>query len=400
MLMSSKKEFDRAISALQNGEMIIIIDDRDRENEGDLVMAAEHATAEHVNFMVQYGKGLVCAPITQDKAKELHVGQMVSDNTDRHQTAFTVSVDASHGITTGISAQDRAYTLNVLADDNAMAEDFNKPGHIFPLRAADGGVIERPGHTEATVDILKIAGLKPAGVICEILKDDGTMARAKDLAEFAEKHDLPVITLQDIISYRKQHEKLIEHISSAKLPTEKGGHEIHVFESLVDGKTHTALVYGNIKDVEDVLVRVHSKCLTGDTFGSLRCDCGWQLDQSMKTIAEKGVGMVVYLDQEGRGIGLAEKIKAYHLQDEGMDTVEANHQLGHKTDVREYVTAAQIIDYFSPKSVHLMTSNPQKVDEIAQYGINITERVPLVAEKNEFNEAYLATKREKMGHLD
>lgn len=398
--MSNKKEFDRAISALQNGEMIIIIDDRDRENEGDLVMAAEHATAEHVNFMVQYGKGLVCAPITQDKAKELHVAQMVSDNTDKHQTAFTVSIDASHGITTGISAQDRAYTLNVLADDDAMAEDFNKPGHIFPLRAADGGVIERPGHTEATIDILKIAGLKPAGVICEILKDDGTMARAKDLAEFAEKHDLPVVTLQDIINYRKQTEKLIEHISSAKLPTQTGEYKIHVFDSLVDGKTHTALVYGDVKDAEDLLVRVHSKCLTGDAFGSLRCDCGWQLDQSMKAIAEKGVGMVVYLDQEGRGIGLAEKIKAYHLQDEGMDTVEANHQLGHKADVREYVTAAQMIDYFGPKSVHLMTSNPQKVDEIAQYGITITERVPLVAEKNEFNEAYLATKREKMGHLD
>lgn len=395
--MNSIKE---AAEALQRGEIIIILDDRHRENEGDLVMAAEKATPDLINFMVRHGKGLVCAPITSGKADELHMPQMVSDNSDRHQTAFTVSIDAKEDVTTGISAHDRAKTLTTLASDSAQKGDFSRPGHIFPLRAADGGVIERPGHTEATIDMLKIAGLKPVGVICEILKDDGTMARIKELESFAKDHALKMISLRDIIAYRKHHETLIEHVASAKLPTKNGGYTIHSFHSLVDQKTHVALVLGEVRNVSNILVRVHSKCLTGDTFGSERCDCGWQLAASKQMIEESGSGIIVYLDQEGRGIGLEEKIKAYSLQDQGLDTVEANHQLGHGADIREYVTAAQIIDYFRPKSIQLLTGNPQKVEEISQFGIDISERVPLKAPRNGHNEKYLETKKEKLGQLD
>lgn len=397
---NTMNSIDDALEALKNGKMIIVVDDHGRENEGDLVMAAQFATPEAVNFIVKFGKGLLCAPITHEKAKELHIPQMVSENNDTHQTAFTVSIDAKDGITTGISAKERAQTLKLLAHENASSEDFSRPGHIFPLRAVKGGVIERRGHTEATVDLLKIAGLKPVGVICEILKDDGTMARMEDLTAFAKKHSLPLITVHDIVLYRKQHETLIEHISSAKLPTNEGHYRIHVFKSLADSRIHTALVLGEIKDAENTLVRIHSKCVTGDTFGSKRCDCGWQLNESKKRISEKGTGMVIYLDQEGRGIGLAEKIKAYNLQDQGLDTVEANHQLGHAADTREYVIAAQIIDYFKPKSINLLTGNPQKVEEIASFGIAISKRVSLSAPVTKENGRYLQVKKEKLGHLD
>ncbi|MCY4569186.1 MAG: bifunctional 3,4-dihydroxy-2-butanone-4-phosphate synthase/GTP cyclohydrolase II [Candidatus Poribacteria bacterium] len=395
-----------ALSAIQNGEMIIVIDDPDRENEGDLIMAAEKVTAEQINFMAKYGRGLICLPTSSERLAELELHPMVAANTAQMQTAFTVTIDAKE-VTTGISAQERAYTIQKFVDTNAVPSDFVRPGHIFPLEAKPGGVLRRAGHTEATVDLAQMAGLYPAGVLCEILNEDGSMARVPELMEFAAQHQLKIITIADLIAYRRETETLIRRVATADIPTAHGEFKLFAYESTDTGgetveadKTHIALTKGDLTDPTPLLVRVHSQCLTGDVFGSLRCDCGEQLEIALKLIEKEGRGALVYMRQEGRGMGLKGKLRAYQLQDnDGLDTVEANEHLGFPADLRDYGIGAQILADLGVQKMRLMTNNPKKVTGLSGHGLEIVERVPLQTKPNTFNRRYLETKRSKLGHL-
>ncbi len=389
-----------AVKALQQGRMIIIVDDEQRENEGDLMVAAEKVTPECINFMAREARGLICASLTEKRSDELDLPLMVHDNTSHFQTPFTVSVDAIRNTTTGISAYDRAETIQCLIDAKTRPEDLSRPGHIFPLRARDGGVLVRTGQTEASVDLARIAGLNPAGVICEIMKEDGTMARMPDLEKFSARFGIPVITIEEIIKYRVNTDSLVELVSEARLPTQWGDFIIKAYVDRIQQETHIALTQGDLGGDEPVLARVHSQCLTGDTFGSLRCDCGAQLQTAMKLISREQRGVLLYLlNQEGRGIGLTSKIKAYKLQEEGLDTIQANVQLGFKADQRDYGIGAQILRHLGLKKLRLITNNPAKYIALAGYGLEIVERVPLEIEPGKDNLGYMRTKKEKMGHL-
>lgn len=389
---------ESAIEDIKNGKIIIVCDDEDRENEGDFVMAAELATPEKINLMATHGRGLICAPVTRERAYELELHRMVEDNTDAYQTAFTVSVDYRKGTSTGISAADRANTIKALIEKDAKPADFRRPGHIFPLISVQGGVLRRAGHTEASVDLARLAGLKPAGVICEIMNDDGTMARLPDLAKVAEKFGMKLITIKDLISFRMQNESLVREAVNIKLPTVYGNFQLHAFEEKLTGGNHLALVKGEWKEDESILVRVHSLCVTGDIFGSKRCDCGDQLHTALLKIEQEGRGIVLYMNQEGRGIGLINKLKAYKLQEEGMDTVEANEALGFKPDHRDYGVGAQILRSLGVTKMKLMTNNPTKRVGLQGYGLEIVDQVPIEIEAYPENLKYLKTKRDKMGH--
>ncbi len=389
-----------AVERLRAGKMIIIIDDEDRENEGDLMIASEKVTPEAVNFMAMHGRGLVCVSLTQDRSDELHLPLMVNDNTSQYETPFTVSVDARKGTTTGISAQDRSITIQCLIDPEAKPSDLGRPGHIFPLRARKGGVLVRAGQTEASLDLSRIAGLNPSGVICEIMNDDGTMSRLPDLQKFADKFDIPIITIEEIIKYRIQEDTLVHLESEANLPTRWGTFVIKAFVDDINQETHVALVKGDVNTDEPVLVRVHSQCLTGDTFGSMKCDCGSQLSHTMQMIEKEGRGVLLYLlNQEGRGIGLVNKIKAYKLQENGLDTVEANLELGFGEDQRDYGIGAQILRGLGLKKMRIITNNPTKKIALAGYGLEVVERVPVEMEPTSENVDYMKTKKEKMGHI-
>lgn len=390
---------EEILSDLANGRMVVVVDDESRENEGDLIFAGQFADPDKINFMAKYGRGLICVPMTEERLKELGLPQMIQKNKDHFGTAFTVSVDAGHGITTGISAHDRACTVNILADAKNTREDLVTPGHIFPLMAKTGGVLVRAGHTEATVDLLKLAKLEKTGVICEIMNDDGTMARLPELKKFCEKHELKMCSIAQIIEYRRRKEKLIKRIVATKIPTQYGEFKLMGYESVLDNSHHLALVMGDPEENKKVMVRVHSECLTGDVFGSKRCDCGTQLEESLKMIAREKEGVVLYMRQEGRGIGLVNKLKAYALQDQGFDTVEANEKLGFKPDLREYGIGAQILVDLGIKKIRLLTNNPRKIIGLEGYGLEVVERIPIHTGINEFNEGYIKTKREKLGHL-
>jgi len=401
--MNSRYRFntiEEALEDIRQGKMVILVDDEDRENEGDLCMAAEKVTPEAINFMAKYGRGLICLSLTPERVEELKLPMMTNENESPHGTAFTVSIEARHGVTTGISAHDRAHTIKVAIDPKTRPEDLVKPGHIFPLKAKPGGVLQRVGHTEGSVDLARLAGLYPAGVICEIMNDDGTMARVPQLMEFAKRHNLKIITIKDLIEYRMKKESLVKRIAEVKLPTHYGGEfKAIAYENIVDDQIHIALVKGEIDSEEPVLVRVHSECLTGDVFGSMRCDCGQQLHRAMQMIEEEGKGVILYMRQEGRGIGLANKLKAYMLQDQGLDTVEANLKLGFKPDLRDYGIGAQILVDLGVRKMRLMTNNPRKIVGLEGYGLEIVERVPIEVKPNPVNIRYLKTKKLKLGHL-
>jgi 3,4-dihydroxy 2-butanone 4-phosphate synthase/GTP cyclohydrolase II len=389
---------DDVVNDIRAGRMVIVTDDADRENEGDLVMAAEKVTPDAINFMTKHGRGLICVPISNERAEQLGLQRMVAQNREMYRTDFTVSVDAAHGVTTGISAHDRAATIQILANPKSMPNDLVQPGHIFPLRAKDGGVLRRTGHTEATVDLARMAGLQPAGVLCEILYDDGTMARLPELVEFRKKHGLRICTIQSLVAHRRVREKLVEAEQVVKLPTDYGDFDLHLYRSKLDGAHHLALVKGKIEQDKPTLVRVHSECLTGDVFGSRRCDCGNQLHAALQQISDEGNGVLIYMRQEGRGIGLAAKIHAYKLQEEGLDTVEANTKLGFATDLRDYGLGAQILFDLGVRKFRFLTNNPKKVVGLEGYGIQMVEQVPIRTEANPHNAKYLETKRVKMGH--
>ncbi len=391
---------DEAVEAIARGEIVVVVDDEDRENEGDLIMAAEHATAEKIAFFVRHTSGLICVPMTGDRLDELDIPLMVSQNTEAQRTAFTYSVDVRHGTSTGISAADRALTIQSLIDPATRPADLARPGHIFPLRYAEGGVLKRAGHTEAAVDLARMAGLYPAGVLCELVMDDGTMARVPDLQKFSAEHGLKMISIAELIRHRRQNEKLVKRIAEARIPTEWGDFTCYGYESLLDGEQHVAMVRGAVQGEDNVLVRVHSECLTGDIFGSLRCDCGLQLDAAMARIAEEELGVLVYLrGHEGRGIGIGHKLRAYSLQEAGHDTVDANVELGLPIDNREYGIGSQILVDLGITTMRLMTNNPAKYGGLEGFGLEVVERVALESIPNPENIQYLRTKRERMGHL-
>ena len=388
-----------AIEDIKAGKFVIVVDDENRENEGDLVIAAEKVTADAINFMAKYGRGLVCMPVTGERLDALRIPMMVSNNTSKFTTPFAVAVEAREGTTTGISAADRARTVQVMADPKSKPEDILMPGHMFPLRARDGGVLVRAGQTEATVDLARMAGFTPAGVLCEIMNEDGTMARMPQLEIFAKKHSLKIISVADLIAYRFRHERLVTRVAEAKLPTKFGDFKVIAYKSTTDPDEHLAMVMGDVATDEPVLVRVHSQCLTGDVFHSMRCDCGEQIEMAMKRIAGVGRGVVLYLRQEGRGIGIHNKIKAYALQDKGLDTVEANLSLGFKDDERDYGIGAQILADLGIRNMRLMTNNPKKGSGLESYGLTITEQLPITTKPNPHNRRYLQTKQKKLGHL-
>jgi 3,4-dihydroxy 2-butanone 4-phosphate synthase/GTP cyclohydrolase II len=392
---------EQAIDDIRQGRIVIVADDEDRENEGDLICAAERATPENINFMARYGRGMICLALTAERVKQLGLSPMAETNPDEYRTAYTVTIDAAprFGVTTGISAHDRSRTIQVAVDPATHPSDLRHGGHVFPLRAREGGVLQRVGHTEAAVDLARLAGLTPAGVICEILNDDGTASRRPQLEKFATEHKLTFVTVAQLVAHRLKNERLVHRVAEARLPTEHGEWKVVGYRNDVDDHEHVALVYGEPGDGENVMVRMHSKCLTGDVFHSLRCDCGWQLHESMRMIAADGRGVIVYLDQEGRGIGLLNKLKAYELQDRGADTVEANERLGFKADLREYGIGAQILLDLGLKSIRPITNNPRKMVGLEGYGLRVNERVPIVQPTHEENAGYMQTKRDKLGHL-
>jgi 3,4-dihydroxy 2-butanone 4-phosphate synthase / GTP cyclohydrolase II len=396
---AANRAVERVVQEIRRGNMVVVVDDEQRENEGDLIMAAERATPEAVNFMVTHGRGLLCVPLDEERADRLELLPMSPQNTALHGTSFTVSVDAIRGTTTGISAADRAATVRRLADPRAVGSDFARPGHVFPLRGAPGGVLRRAGHTEATLDLVRMAGLGPAGLLCEIMDQDGSMMRMPALRRFCKRHRLPVITVRDLIAYRRRREKLVRRVVKTMLPTPEGRFDLYVYESVLDGDHHVALTMGDVSSPGPVLVRVHSQCLTGDVFGSQRCDCGEQMRAALRAIAAEGRGVFLYMRQEGRGIGLANKIRAYALQDRGLDTVEANLQLGFPADLRDYGIGAQILYDLGVRELLLLTNNPRKIVGLEAYGLTIVRRMPIEMPSHAANRNYLVTKRDKLGHL-
>src|SRR5216117_72746 len=389
---------ESAIVDLRQGKMIIVVDDADRENEGDLIMAAQFVTPENVNFMAKHGRGLICVPTISERLQQLGIERMVTQNRETFKTDFQVSVDAARGITTGISAADRAQTIKVMAQPTAVPEELVQPGHVFPLRARSGGVLQRAGHTEAAVDLVRLAGCRPIAVICEVLKDDGSMARLPDLVKFARKHRLKLCTIESLIKYRRTREKLVQRLEVVQMPTDYGDFALHLYRSTTDGQHHLALVKGDVAGKENVLVRVHSECLTGDVFHSLRCDCGQQLESALAMIEREGEGVLLYLAQEGRGIGLLNKLRAYKLQEGGLDTVDANLQLGLPADLRDYGIGAQILVDLGLTSIRLLTNNPKKIVGMEGYGLSVTDQIPIQSIPNPHNEAYLQAKRDRLGH--
>jgi 3,4-dihydroxy 2-butanone 4-phosphate synthase/GTP cyclohydrolase II len=399
LMVQQFNPIESVIADIQRGKMVIVVDDADRENEGDLILAAQFVTPDAVNFMAKHARGLICVPTTSERLQQLGIERMVRQNRETFKTDFQVSVDAARGVTTGISAADRAETIRIMAEPTAVPEDLVQPGHVFPLRARPGGVLQRAGHTEAAVDLVRLAGARSIGVICEIMSEDGSMARLPELVRFGRKYHLKICTIADLIQFRRTREKLVERLEVVKMPTDYGDFNLYLYQSKLDGQHHLALVCGDVTGKPNVLVRVHSECLTGDVFGSRRCDCGPQLHQAMRQVAEAGRGVIVYMRQEGRGIGLAPKIKAYKLQEQGYDTVEANQKLGFEMDLREYGLGAQILADLGLKTIRLLTNNPRKVVGLEGYGLQIVEQVPIKVRANPHNARYLKTKREKLGHL-